>query len=793
MPRFDARLERWLKPAIRCKADVRRSAVSQRARVAAPYFLVTLLSLALVALESGEANAGPGQDNLPTQCRMNSGLQVNTSLSGTPSVGSFIEVAAADPQVIVPRDRCLYEIFPVTNRKWLLSTPAGSHAQLSGVGSLRVRLIPDAIGQYTITLVICQGGCGAPLNLPEQSFPTTVNVTQSAPTPPESIPLLPPSTQVRTQPLIDPAKAMCEVGNDFGFWSQGGILGPQWRAVKPFKSPKDYQRVDGLVVASRVSAQDNALNHTNWGDVHDMNPVVQPFPSYGNMMQADQDEMEIEWENSQWPEVLRPAAGDILSSWGFWIHDCGHPPFSTEIHPPVGVAVQRARPISIPSTAQVSYTGGPSPVGQNVIVPGIISDLWFNTEGGQITRCANRYGLHQPPILALPAATRPLVCIGREPIARSYTFDIYLPPSPQVVLQRAGFPGRPSVPLYWRVEDIPTLGADHPVSELIKPITEGDSTRLHVTIVMPKVASSLHFAQRITAGWAFADSENWGVRQWHYSVKGFQVTQSGDLTQADWRMWVWVPNGGHEWTRLVDCNGCIGEREYSQTSRVGLAPWETDHLLGPDPLFFPGQALRFHTDAYDDDVLFDDDTGQTFMYRPQAPFDGDLPSILAFDGSYIVHLAISPGPPVRHAALSPAAVALRDAYLLARVPLVASQLSNGIQLGSFRPSVRRPTAAEKFPQYEPKECDTGIDCVPQRFLSRGFAAALQDPKTAPVVTVFLTATNQSFAAQASRMPQDASAAAVPFDRMLRALVGAARVAQYAPKVTSLAAHAPSHA
>ena len=58
---------------------------------------------------------------------------------------------------------------------------------------------------------------------------------------------------------------------------------------------------------------------------------------------SEADVLEIEWESKFFPPEFWPSPGDSAWVLGRWVFDCGHPPFYTEIHPIVGVAVHRPR------------------------------------------------------------------------------------------------------------------------------------------------------------------------------------------------------------------------------------------------------------------------------------------------------------------------------------------------------------------------------------------------------------------------------------------------------------------
>ena len=185
---------------------------------------------------------------------------------------------------------------------------------------------------------------------------------------------------------------------------------------------------------------------------------MRPDAAYRRLLRGTQTLMEVEWERNHFPEPFRPTPGDRASVYGFWILDCGHDG-PTEIHPPVGVAIHRPRTIALDPTTQLTFEGGDdvnpffsSTVGSNVFVPGIVTDIYFNQKAGEITSNCSDTGLHQPGhyqitpqgVLAVTGA-----CIrAPHPLNRIFTFNIYLPPRPQLV-------GSGTVPLYTKIEAHP--------------------------------------------------------------------------------------------------------------------------------------------------------------------------------------------------------------------------------------------------------------------------------------------------------------------------------------------------
>lgn len=138
---------------------------------------------------------------------------------------------------------------------------------------------------------------------------------------------------------------------------------PSWVDV----DPRDHRTkiLEGLVVASHVTHEDFPFNH----DSHDHNTYILPDPaSRGLMSDANhgatsrdhRPAMEVEWESKHYPLAYWPVPGDQAWVMGRHIFDCGHPPYRTEIHPPVATAYTRAEPHlfagdAAPSDARKSY------------------------------------------------------------------------------------------------------------------------------------------------------------------------------------------------------------------------------------------------------------------------------------------------------------------------------------------------------------------------------------------------------------------------------------------------------
>ena len=250
----------------------------------------------------------------------------------------------------------------------------------------------------------------------------------------------------------------------------GGFIDPQWVTVTPWNGPEDYKLLEGYVVKAWSSTKDAPFNHTvafsggDWYVIHDIDLEISPDPRYFELV-SSKPEFEsnphllgCEAENYTIPERFRPVEGDRVSMWGFWILDCGHDPFYTEIHPIVGWAVHRNRPVRIPDDRVFTFDLGTNTVnstaGTNLYAPGVITDIWFNTDTGAATG-GNNTSLAQPANLAPPPL--PPVCVGdnhitQSPIQREYDFNIYLPKNPSQVFAETR-QARPRAPLYTNVSN----------------------------------------------------------------------------------------------------------------------------------------------------------------------------------------------------------------------------------------------------------------------------------------------------------------------------------------------------
>ncbi len=385
---------------------------------------------------------------------------------------------------------CQEVIVAFPSFKWnLTAQPQGSNSKLQDEKTLSPTLFLDVPGKYTVRFTVCPGGCTVKSGFPAQNVviaETSSEVSISSDIfswPAPRYPQIPDFALIPKPPIASGGEPKCVNFPREGIGKALGLMTPAWVTVNPlWAGANEYRLLEGEVVASHSAVSDFTLNHTTLDDsdpdkqhARDWNAIVIPDPQWGDLLYAPANpkEIEVEWEQPSWHEFARPAIGDRMSVFGFHVHDCGHAPFPTEIHPPIGLAVHRPRPVAIPSNQIFDFNCAQSctksGVGDNVVVPGIQTDIFFNSNPGDAVNCEFSRGL---TALHLPYFGD---CIQPPPpLGRKYEFNIYLPPNPTVVYRNAGI-SVPQVPLYiggHTDSPSPTVEASH----------DGDVTYLHVTI-----------------------------------------------------------------------------------------------------------------------------------------------------------------------------------------------------------------------------------------------------------------------------------------------------------------------
>jgi hypothetical protein len=581
-----------------------------------------------------------------------------------------IIINASSMKVSGIRNNCTPWLYPMPlgDIEWeLVSRPAGSNASLANTNTLMVSLTPDVLGAYTVRFTGCSRGCSSlPVFAEPASFTLTINAVNSFVLPPATAPALPPQTPATEPSVIPEADEKCLGG--------GGVADPQWVTVNQWTGANDYELLEGIAVKSRISRKDNPLNH----DSQDHLVHVLPDPMFRRLLRGTQSVIETEWERNHLPEPFRATPGDRVSAFGYWILDCAHDA-PTEIHPPIGVAVQRPRAVAIPGDKLFPLPvddgdGGfrivQERVGTNVFVPGIVTDIWFNRQSGEITNNCSTTGLHQPGRFVDTPQGRIKVqgaCIrSPAPLDRVFNFRIYLPPRPRLDW---GI----EVPIYFETFNHPHGFSDGPAPKITLAGTEA-VPYLDVSIDMRGFSGS-RYARQIRAGWVIPSPTNWGLQQWRLRLTAVDVHDDGDSFargDGDWRFWLNTNNGMQEWTKLFDCDGCVHGRE-----NFGGRPWQTsapgdvspDRTLGPDILRFPGQRIWVHSSGFEADGLIDDDTGSVNDLRPQAAAryrtrSSCTEQTVSGCASYTLEYEIQEGPALSAPTLTAAGRFLHNSYFV---------------------------------------------------------------------------------------------------------------------------------
>jgi hypothetical protein len=623
-----------------------------------------------------------------------------TSLTGYPIVGWSVRVFGDAVKFHgQPFPACGFPeyVAPLPYYEWsLVAQPEGSTTVLLDSTAPSPRLWLDKAGTYVVRLEPCAHGCDVVppgSHLPAihvdpgdfDPIEVTFEAFDEAPLGPETTPAVVPSTNTG---FSTPPDGQCGFG--------AGVFAKQWWAVEQVESPDNYKLLEGGVVQSRVSRKDVPWNHGS----QDTNYHIKPDLKY-SYLQFESDEpgdpgpndprpIEVEWERGLIPERYRPTAGDRASVFGFWVTDCGHG--RPEIHPPVGIAVHRPRPIRIPDDKTFPELGNVI-AGTGLYVPGVITDMYFDNRGGTLVDCDVDTGLanaERVPIPGLPGPGGP-ACVPAPSLNRLFKFDIYLPRNPQVTMRQAGFTTVPPVPLYIQPIDV-VPGPQPPLT--IERMTDptGILTYLHVTLDLRGYTGTT-YARRIVSGWVLPAADNWGLARYRLRLRQLNIN---DEDNGTWRLWVNTNNASsetfstQEWVKIID--GGV-----ENTEDFGNCPWETGlpgpscapagaRSLGPDLLRYPSPfsqhipgprdyGILFHTTGYENHTLEDDDAGTVLRSRlePGTPYHlqndcwpSEQAGGLLVSGCqhYTADVEVVPGPPLPPGVLSDEARELADQYVL---------------------------------------------------------------------------------------------------------------------------------
>lgn len=665
----------------------------------------------LRALEPNNDGGAPRGD-----CRNIPGTtEVRLDWRGQNLVGCKVDLLAARSRIHRVASDCttiFYTDLPsYVPRTWsILSQPAGANAQITVTSSGAALTLPR-VGDYTVQLTVCPGGgCavfefpGSPSTFPLNTSSGTITIHAEAELPlrVQERPVLPPAA-MQPAPRLDltdeERTCRCQGG--------GGLINPQWVTVSNWSGASDYKLVEGYVVRSWPPITDAPFNHNlafnggDWYVVHDVGVVVSPDPRYYDLVstkpewESNPNLLGCETQGDKVPDRLRPVEGDRVSLFGFWILDCGHD-FYTEIHPVVGWAVHRNRPVRIPDNATFDFDLVTNTVaataGNNLYVPGIITDLWFNSDTGDNTGGGNN-SLAQParcnPNYAQCLAANPghpEFCpryldadnnITQSPIQREYDFNIYLPKNPSDVFAEVG-QSRPRAPLYVTMSNPHASDGPYPTVTRRLETTNGVTFEyLHVHLDLRGFPFST-YSRRIEAAWVYPKADNWGLAQYRVALNRLDVYDDLDSkarwpgSDGDWILWLMLPSADQSWTRILDgfdnTHGTITFNPPWQTSSSDSAfqrpPLSLDpqRRLGPDILSF-SPYVNFWMGGYEADEGYDGDPGRisSFFYN-YAPSVGTTAYSAndVFSATFTTTLMAT----LNNGTLSPAAAALACHYLI---------------------------------------------------------------------------------------------------------------------------------
>ena len=607
--------------------------------VGRPVFAPTVV----VPQAQNEGGASPGD------CSRTPGItEVNLDWRGENLAGCkvTIDYSRSRIQRVAPDCTTLYyaDLPSQAPKRWtILSQPLGADAQLTA-SSNGVALTLPLAGDYTVQLEVCPGDCVVPgpdgNNFP--MVPAVGTITIRAETEPplrvQERPVLPPSAMVPTPRLAlsQSERACIAIGG-------GGFINPQWVTVDPWNGPDDYKLVEGAVVAAWPSTQGSLLNHDlafnggDWYAIHDVTMSVSPDPRYYHLLSLTPsipipppspnsvragDGAHLLTCESQYntvPDRVCPVEGDRISLWGFWVIDGGNPSFDTAIHPAVGWAVHRNRPVRIPDHAVFAFDLHSNTIvstaGNNLFVPGICSDLWFNSDtGGAIRQAA---GL---------ASSQSCTChhaIVSSPIQRGFDFNIYLPKNPGQVFAEVGLE-KPRAPLHVSISNpYASPGPDPTYTRMTETVNGVIYEFLRVHLDLSSLTHS-NYSRRIEAAWVYPKADNWGLEQWRVSLDKLDIYDDLDSklrwpgSDGDWVLWMMLPGADQSWTRVRDgINNAHGTIAFDPPWQTGSpdpvfqrAPMSLDpqRRLGSDVLTF-NRSVNFWMGGFEADEAGDPDAG----------------------------------------------------------------------------------------------------------------------------------------------------------------------------------------
>jgi hypothetical protein len=687
------------------------------------------------------------------QCEKNLGLVGVAFLADVPVFGAAVRIQADQVRLLFTSETCEEIYFRLTAEsgtidgsfQWNLVRPAGSNTVLEDDDTLHPSLTIDSLGEYRIELLPCSESCTVSgITLPPQPA-QVITFIPPAVLPPESVPSVSGSAQSPVPPTTF-SESELQGKCDPNFLAADAQL----VTVENFEGPESYARFnpatgeveafEGEVAKGKVAGADNVLNHNS----HDATFDVVPDPAHRSLLMRCPDcecdgepcpsdgptrnILHVEWETYELPGPFRPSPGDRVSVWGFWTHDCGHQPFNTEIHPPVGVASHRRRAIPIPSDVFFTFPGMDDTVGGNVYVPGILTEVWFSRRGGEMMAggdselhqpCCDRRGVcYQCPDGSVrrdpacsssvigeafgcfpadyflppgvpPEAVRKWPIDDPAPLEAVFSFRIYPPRSPKAALEAAGFTGLPEVPLYSTVVQ---SSSEMQGRIQIEPCPPPDiCRRVRVDFTdPPPLGSPLWF--RIATAWVYPSADNWGLRRRRLFADKIDVLDNGEdmeFTGGDWRLWLNVNNAAapgpgtdaalpsgevllpttHEWTKILHKDN-VQEGEIALGFETGRSDLQG---LGPDLLLFSkdllvDQMVLLQATGYNEEGFMTDKTLGLFSLKFILESDGYYGSNHgSTGGNYRLFWRLQDRGPVTPTSLSTGARQLASAYDLSKL------------------------------------------------------------------------------------------------------------------------------
>jgi hypothetical protein len=550
--------------------------------------------IACLAAPAGRAQTPPIASGCTQSASMEFGLNSSTPVA---VVQLAINVSATTPTLVIDNQGPAFCVgkrrTPRTGWAWHLDVPPGSNAQLANTSTLNVSFTPDKPGPYTVHLNGCgKSTCtvklvtdfvnGKPsledVDISNPDHHMGFDVVETAQVPPgiRPPPGPTPAGQSSTDPQhFDSARSFC--GNKV-------LLGlgqnPEWFTTTTWETPAPkLELVEGRVYDSIVSRIDTPFGH--YDNDADVKAEVDPWLRRLLMDDHASDKgsfglpfggIEIEWEWPQWLEGFRPLTGDRISALGYHVIDCGHE-INTEIHPPIAVAVHRPLPVLLPSSVSLEKGKPPVPIGSNIYVPGIITDILVNLNAGEALDCAGD-SLRQSKLVNVTIAGHQVQASPCVPQADRtgvpFTFNVYLPVNPQRIVNSLTHSNPPVPALFTQFVDPPEVPAgrrtDIGFSITDTSHLDTDTPYITVSVDISQMRTGQTFAKRLISAWVYPDitGKNYGLIALRLRLDQLEVTDSGDLiTSGDWRFWLGYSNSVRPWTRLINCDDCIDQRTYS--------------------------------------------------------------------------------------------------------------------------------------------------------------------------------------------------------------------------------------